>query len=221
MIYINILKVLNKMKELTIQEKAKRYDEAIDLVNSKWHYKNQPCFIQASEIFPELKKSEDENIRQWFIKYFQGYKSNGIEKFDNVVKVDDILTWLEKQINDEDIHLLKLKAKAYDDAKERMNYAYNQNRVPISFINEIFPNIDLYENQDKQKPDNIDSKAKTHITQYCYILSFGLGKVFEHFITEDEVNLTTEEILKKHGLNEDECSVMYSNNKLNLEPLED
>lgn len=57
--------------------------------------------------------------------------------------------------------------------------------------------------------------------EYCYILSFGLGKVFEHFITEDEVNLTTEEILKKHGLNEDECSVMYSTDKLNLEPLED
>lgn len=221
MIYINVLKVLNKMKELTIQEKAKRYDEAIDLVNSKWHYKNQPCFIQASEIFPELKESEDENIRQWFIKYFQGYKSNGIEKFDNVLKVDDILAWLEKQINYEDIHLLKLKAKAYDDSKERMSYAYNQNKVPIGFISEIFPNLDLYENQDEQKPDNIDSKAKTHITQYCYILSLGLGKVFEHFITEDEVDLTTEELLKKHGLNEDECSVMYSNNKLNLENLED
>ena len=57
--------------------------------------------------------------------------------------------------------------------------------------------------------------------QYCYILSFGLGKVFEHFITEDEVNLTTEEILKKHCLNEDECSVMYTTDKLYLEHLED
>ena len=57
--------------------------------------------------------------------------------------------------------------------------------------------------------------------EYCYILSYGLGKVFEHFITEDEVTLTTEELLKKHGLNEDECSVMYSTDKLNLEILED
>lgn len=57
--------------------------------------------------------------------------------------------------------------------------------------------------------------------QYCYILSFGLGKVFEHFITEDEVDFTTEELLKKHGLNEDECSVMYSTDKLYLEHLED
>lgn len=57
--------------------------------------------------------------------------------------------------------------------------------------------------------------------QYCYILSFGLGKVFEHFITEDEVDFTTEELLKKHGLNEDECSIMYSTDKLNLETLAD
>ena len=63
--------------------------------------------------------------------------------------------------------------------------------------------------------------SKTYKPQYCYILSFGLGKVFEHFITEDEVDFTTEELLKKHGLNEDECSVMYSTDKLYLEHLED
>lgn len=102
------------MKELTIEEKAKRYDEAINLVNSKWHYKNQPCFIQASEIFPELKESEDENIRQWFIKYFQGYKSNGIEKFDNVIKVDDILAWLERQGEQERANKVEPKFKIGD-----------------------------------------------------------------------------------------------------------
>lgn len=64
-------------------------------------------------------------------------------------------------------------------------------------------------------------KTPVITTEYCYILSYGLGKVFEHFITEDEVNLTTEEILEKHGLNADERSVMYSTDKLNLEPLED
>ena len=102
------------MKELTIEEKAKRYDEAIDLVNSKWHYKNQPCFIQASEIFPELKESKDENIRQWFIKYFQSYKSDGIEKFDNVVKIDDILAWLERQGEQERANKVEPKFKIGD-----------------------------------------------------------------------------------------------------------
>ena len=70
---------------------------------------------------------------------------------------------------------------------------------------------------------NTAEEIKTPVirAEYCYVLSYGLGKVFEHLITEDEISLTTEEILKKHGLNEDECSVMYSTDKLNLEPLED
>lgn len=49
---------------MTNEEKAKRYDEVIKLVNSKWHYKNQPCIIDVSEIFPELNESEDERIRK-------------------------------------------------------------------------------------------------------------------------------------------------------------
>lgn len=189
------------MGELTIEEKAKRYDEAIDLVNSKWHYRNQPCIIDVSEIFPELK-DEDEIIKKELINFINSHLAG-------FPQCEKYIAWLKKQINNEDIHLLKLKAKAYDDSKERMSYAYNQNRVPIGFISEIFPNLDLYKTQDKIK------------SKYCYILSYGLGKVFEHFITEDEVDLTTEELLKKHGLNEDECSVMYSTDKLNLEPLED
>lgn len=156
------------MKELTIQEKAKRYDEAIKLVNSKWYYRNQPCFINVSELFPEFKENKNENIRKWLIEYFQEYKSTGIEGFANGLKIDSIVAWLEKQVDNK-----------------------------VTTTNEI------------------------HITQYCYILNYNIGKVFEHFITEDEVNLTTEELLKKHGLNEDECSIMYSNNKLNLESLKD
>lgn len=62
---------------------------------------------------------------------------------------------------------------------------------------------------------------ETYKPKYCYILSYGLGKIFKHFITEDEVDLTTEELLKKHGLNEDECNIMYSINELELESLED
>lgn len=62
--------------------------------------------------------------------------------------------WLEKKGNERDIHLMELKAKAYDDAKERMSYAYNKNRVPIGFINEIFPDIKLYEKQCEPKDYN-------------------------------------------------------------------
>lgn len=67
----------------------------------------------------------------------------------------------------------------------------------------------------------MNTNNKNYKSEYCYILSFGLGKIFKHLITEDEVDLTTEELLKKHGLNEDECSIMYASNNLELELLED
>lgn len=85
------------MKELTIEEKARHYDEAIERVNSKWHYKNQPCVTDISEIFPELKEFKDEDIRKWLIGYFQEYKSTDIEGFANGLKIDSIINWLERQ----------------------------------------------------------------------------------------------------------------------------
>lgn len=251
MIYINILKVLNKMKELTIQEKAKRYDEAIKLVNSKWYYRNQPCFINVSELFPEFKENKNENIRKWLIEYFQEYKSTGIEGFANGLKIDSIVAWLEKQGKQKSTNKIIImnkdnktykpvyikcternKGKRIIETLEKLgginkeNFAGdNCNALYYIKPNYIIGIID---------PDDVDTsfliyflntaeEVKTPIitAKYCYILSYGLGKVFEHFITEDEVDLTTEELLKKHGLNEDECSVMYSNNKLNLENLED
>lgn len=140
------------MKELTIEEKANRYDKAIEIAKSK--IKNDKNHVlyedDVIEIFPELKEDKNESIRKWFIEYFQGCKSEGIEEFDVGVKVDDIIDWLEKQHDDKDISLLEVKAKAYDDAKERMSYAYNQNRVPIGFISEIFPNLNYYDNQDNK-----------------------------------------------------------------------
>ena len=56
--------------------------------------------------------------------------------------------------------------------------------------------------------------------QYCCILDFNTGKVFKHCITEDEVNLTSNELLYKYGFKADECSIMYTSNNLELELLE-
>lgn len=48
-------------------------------------------------IFPELKESEDERIKNWLIGYFHQYKEDGMEKYANGLKVESILAWLEKQ----------------------------------------------------------------------------------------------------------------------------
>jgi hypothetical protein len=49
------------------------------------------------DIFPELKESEDEKIRNWLIGYFRQYKEDGMEKYANGLKVESIIAWLEKQ----------------------------------------------------------------------------------------------------------------------------
>ena len=89
------------MKELSIEQKAKRYDEAIEIARK---IKNgEP--INASNgtvipdvIFPELKEDEDEKIRKWLIGYFNQYiVDDMLQVFSNDLHVKDIIFWLEKQ----------------------------------------------------------------------------------------------------------------------------
>ena len=87
--------------KLTIEQKAKRYDEAIEIARK---IKNgEP--INASNgtvipdvIFPELKEDEDEKIRKWLIGYFNQYIVDDMPQvFSNGLHVKDIISWLEKQ----------------------------------------------------------------------------------------------------------------------------
>lgn len=148
------------MKELSIEEKAKLYDAAIERANSIWHYKNQPCVIDISEIFPELKEDKAESIRKALLEMVNDTKGDDLWINYNVHK-EDAIAWLEKQNN-----------------------------------------------------------QKINTTQYCCILDFNTGKAFKHCITEDELNLTSEELLDKYGFNADECSIMYTSNNLELKLLE-
>ena len=134
-------------------------------------------------IFPELKESEDEKMRKSII---YALRNGGF--YDND-KTDEAIAWIEKLSNKRDIHLLELKAKAYDDARERMSYAYNQNRVPIGFISEIFPNLNSYENQDDKPQDKsaletineekVEPKFKVGKWYQCTKDFFGKGVTFD------------------------------------------
>ena len=56
------------MKELSIEEKAKRYDEALKVANK---YKDTYIMFPSikEEVFPELKESDDERIRKELLNY--------------------------------------------------------------------------------------------------------------------------------------------------------
>ena len=83
------------MKELSIEEKAKRYDEAIKVAKDSFNYPDYPGFIRADVVFPELKKSDDEKIRCTLINHFKTQVD--LSKTWNGLKNTDILAYLEKQ----------------------------------------------------------------------------------------------------------------------------
>ena len=81
------------MKELTIEEKAKRYDEAINIAKSKIkNDKDHILYEDIIEIFSELKEKTDEEIIQKLISIVHLYYGEGVDSERN-----ECLEWLEKQ----------------------------------------------------------------------------------------------------------------------------
>ena len=102
------------MKELSIEEKAKAYDEAIERAKKQldeakvFDYEDEQIAhdirTTTYDIFPELKESEDERIRKKLIDYFKGflegnedtYKVGGGVTWEGL-DVKDVIAWLEKK----------------------------------------------------------------------------------------------------------------------------
>ena len=86
------------MKELSVKEKAHNYDEAIKRAESIY---NETAIPSATikgiciYIFPELKESEDERVRNKLIEFFKGYSPD--EEWWGNITQEDILAWFEKQ----------------------------------------------------------------------------------------------------------------------------
>lgn len=51
---------------------------------------------------------------------------------------------------------------------------------------------------------------------YLYVLEYSYPAIYEIELTEEDQNLTSYQILEKHGLKEDDCHFMYTENKLEL-----
>ena len=78
------------MKKLTIEEKARAYDEAKARMSRAWN-DNRCTLSFMDEIFPELQESEDEKIKKTLIDYMASIIDiNGITG-------ETIVAWLEKQ----------------------------------------------------------------------------------------------------------------------------
>ena len=166
---------------MTKEEKARRYDEAIKVIKDNLDALNEitetgaevvniqsikNCFYKA---FPEIKKSEDERIRNWLIGYFHQYKDDGMEKYANGLKVESILTWLEKQgdksVNIDiesivDLYKQRLKSQGVIENSPLVNMCLTSFRRGVEIILEKL-NLKKFEKQGEQKAtDEVKPKYK-------------------------------------------------------------
>lgn len=90
------------MNELTIEQKAQRYEEALERAK-KWY--NAPNVDKIptygnrviEEMFPELKESKDERIRKELISFFTERAKYTEDSTFNGLSSKEIIAWLEKQ----------------------------------------------------------------------------------------------------------------------------
>ena len=97
------------MKELSVEEKARRYDEALEIARKCLDEKRDTCFVRPDVIFPELKESEDERIRKALYK--------AIWTYIPTEEGQEYIAWLEKQGGQKHIDM-SIKEKARQIAWE-------------------------------------------------------------------------------------------------------
>jgi hypothetical protein len=112
------------MKELSIEEKAKAYDERLEKAQ-KWYDINTNKGYKSifEDIFPELKESEDERIMRCIGMCLTD--ANEQRFIDYNISLKDCLDWLEKQgEKDEEILVLKDQIESLHAARKAMKETY-------------------------------------------------------------------------------------------------
>ena len=164
------------MKEMTIEQKARAYDEALE--RAKNEYQTHKSFNGFREmlvrIFPSLKENNDEEIRKALINVFATHKD--YEMFFGV-SVKDIHAWLERQgsqDNDEDVDILnRFSFYAYKDEPNILylsglyvNEEYRNKGIGTKILeiaDEVANNLDCHAIRLKTKKDsNAERLYRTH-----------------------------------------------------------
>lgn len=84
------------MKELSIEQKAHRYDEALKAVVVAHKDEDRHLKATLERIFPELKELDDEMIRK-AIRYAIGQSTHSDGTLINGVSSEEALAWLKRQ----------------------------------------------------------------------------------------------------------------------------
>ncbi len=162
------------MKELSIKEKAKRYDEAIE--RAKEMIKDMPNIGGVAKVddiqylFPELKESEDERIRKELIAFLKetieyGGISPDIWTMNNAKKW---IAWLEKQGEQKSAKNIvetwkDMRLEVYQQASgNRHEPNYSDDTTKMFSLNDI---DEIIEKMSEQKPaDKVEPKF--HVNEW-------------------------------------------------------
>ena len=154
------------MKELSTEEKAKAYDEALkrakDFENGVVHYPINKGENIMHWIFPELRENEDGRIRKWIINEIK-IKHHNLDE-DDVDFVDKAIAWLENipytidHEKREGFHL------GYKAALEKQGETFTKKDVDDAYLKGISDAKNELEKQGGQKPtDEVESITQSYI----------------------------------------------------------
>ena len=141
---------------MTDKEKAKAYDEALEKASAAHKDDDRHLKATLERIFPELKESDDEKMRNFIINELACLRATDEKGSDRYEELTNAIGWLEKQgkeeyalksFKDEDVRkfmqYIEKQAKAYGEDIKRTNKSYDN-----EITEEIFP--ELKENKDER-----------------------------------------------------------------------
>lgn len=134
------------MKELSIEEKAKAYDEALKQIKECTPDENGFVTIYPNEIFPTLRESEDERIRKRMLQGFKDYNEPEYE-WCKGVKVKECITWLEKQGESIEINPSEFDLRLNRLLKQFETLSKEELESSLSFYLNVIQNDGTYKNK--------------------------------------------------------------------------
>lgn len=82
---------------MTDKEKAKAYDEALKKANVAYKDGDRHLKATLERIFPKLKKSDDEKMRNFIINELACLRATNEKGSDRYEELTNVISWLEKQ----------------------------------------------------------------------------------------------------------------------------
>lgn len=158
------------MKELSVGQKAQRYDEVVSKLRRFMAQGVDPLITRADvqDFFPELTESEDEKIKQRVIKLIK--MSNEVGGFAlHKWEADEMLAWLEKQGEQKSFARYKVGDTIYYDSFGRLVSFVIANIVEDGTDNPMYEDKDgnsVFQNDivEKKPVDKVEQKPQRMVS---------------------------------------------------------